>query len=143
MIRSKSRNGCSPNGWNPNGFSLIEVMVALVIVSMIIITVLRVQANLTRTTVRTVNRVRITILMKNFLIEMEQQKKKEKEQMVDGPPPVKLSYQLKSLKKQAEFEKIPDLFLETVTAQWQEQKEQKKTLVSIVFRPKAQGEQGA
>lgn len=135
MIHSRSRNSCSHNGCNHNGFSLIEAIVALAIISLIVVTVLRVQTNLTHTTSRVVNRVRVTILMKNFMIEMEQQKKKEKEQTVEGPPLVKLSYKLTQLKKRKEFEEIPGLYLETVSAQWQERKGRKQTLVSLVFRP--------
>lgn len=132
MIRLKSHNG----------FSLIEALVALAVISVITVTVLRVQGSLTNTTSRTVNRVRITILMKNFMIDMEQQQKKEKEQLVDGPPATKLSYKLTSLKKSSDFEKIPGLFLETVTAQWTEKAERKQTFAAIVFRPQKQ-EQGA
>lgn len=119
-----------------SGFSLIDVIVALLMTSMAILAILGMQGTMIKSTVRTADEVRVTIALKDFFVDIDKQLllgETPKAERTLEIPAGKLTYTRKPATAKS-LEKIKHLYLEQVTAEWQELgKEQKKTMVRLVY----------
>jgi len=117
------------------GFSLIEVIIALAMVSIIVITALTVQSRIVRATSKNKNIITRLAAIKGVFTTADKQefiKKPQTYNMTLDVPATEIKYRATPLPKTSALAKIPHLFIENVTATWDEGT---TTMTRFIFAP--------
>ncbi len=134
MIHSKNSHGVG-------GFTLIEALMAITILALIITPLFILQGSILRNVTYFSQRLRRVFLAKNFLFEMRIEAEKQQaeqafalEKKIDEPL-TQLAYKREKLSKKSALSSLEDLYVERVTATWEQQGQQlTQEIVSIVHK---------
>lgn len=125
-----------------SGFTLIEVMAALSIVAVTFAIIMSFESYLMTTTKRGSNRIERTWAMTNYLYEchgkstaeLEKDPTKKLTKKITDPE-IMLTYQQKPIAQSSNLNKLDNLVLETVDAEWKNQQgaSRKDNVINIRF----------
>lgn len=125
-----------------SGFTLIEVMAALSIVAVTFAIIMSFESYLMTTTKRGSNRIERTWAMTNYLYEchgkstaeLEKDPTKKLTKKITAPE-IMLTYQQKPIAQSSNLNKLDNLVLETVDAEWKNQQgaSRKDNVINIRF----------
>jgi prepilin-type N-terminal cleavage/methylation domain-containing protein len=123
------------------GFSFVEVVIALTVMGLVITALLGLQANLLKGLVASTGRIQRGIAIKNFWFSRLRSGEPTGEQTLQDPP-IKLRFEMRPTTENSSLHKIPDIVLQRIEAQWQQQSNTKTELaMSMVYKPEEKHDQ--